>query len=409
MAAERHRTFPNTSGRANVTGSLASKPLPEKALLVIDDRKRALSASLKAFRARLSPLDVGLDAVGRRRVTGLRREELAAIADLDPTYYTRFERGERTISIRAFERVARALRLTIAESDELARLAFPGLKGIVAPRSVSPQPAPRASDLARLVDWYGYQQQAHLTSRPRGMGAALWNLQQENTVEFEAHIPEGTHLICAHLTGSIDWSCRIDDRRYDTPCLPGTFNIGRSGETATIRLSNASADFVHFYLPAHLFEECFDDSSSHPQTGFELLDPMNRPDAFVAAIAREVQRRMQRDSLPSRLEIEALGMQLAAHLIRRHSNRADEKTVGDIRLTPAQMNVVSSAMMANEDGGVDDYGTAELGALVGLTAPQFVRGFTATTGVPPHRWMERHDESSNSSAPTERQDRFGSG
>ena len=39
----------------------------------------ALAAALKTYRARLSPADLGLPAGTRRRVAGLRREEVALL------------------------------------------------------------------------------------------------------------------------------------------------------------------------------------------------------------------------------------------------------------------------------------------------------------------------------------------
>jgi hypothetical protein len=50
---------------------------------------------LRAKRAALSPEDVGLPGTGRpRRVPGLRREEVAQLADVSVDYYTRLEQDE---------------------------------------------------------------------------------------------------------------------------------------------------------------------------------------------------------------------------------------------------------------------------------------------------------------------------
>ena len=51
---------------------------------------------LRSRRARLRPEDVGLPNYGRRRVPGLRREELAQLAVVSATYYTRLEQGQST-------------------------------------------------------------------------------------------------------------------------------------------------------------------------------------------------------------------------------------------------------------------------------------------------------------------------
>lgn len=50
---------------------------------------------LRTRRARLQPEDVGLVRYGtRRRVPGLRREELAQLAGVSVAYYTRLEQGQ---------------------------------------------------------------------------------------------------------------------------------------------------------------------------------------------------------------------------------------------------------------------------------------------------------------------------
>jgi transcriptional regulator with XRE-family HTH domain len=75
---------------------------------------------LRSRRARLQPQDVGLPAYGRRRVPGLRREELAQLAGVSVDYYVRLEQG-RDIqpSDSVLDAIASALRLS---DDERAHL-----------------------------------------------------------------------------------------------------------------------------------------------------------------------------------------------------------------------------------------------------------------------------------------------
>ncbi|GAA0484945.1 transcriptional regulator [Paractinoplanes deccanensis] len=54
---------------------------------------RELGDFLRARRGQLRPRDVGLEPGGRRKVTGLRREELALLAGLSTDYYQRMEQG----------------------------------------------------------------------------------------------------------------------------------------------------------------------------------------------------------------------------------------------------------------------------------------------------------------------------
>ena len=86
-----------------------------------------LGAFLRSRRARLTPEHVGLASFGARRVPGLRREELAQLAGVSATYYTRLEQGQSTnASESVIEALARALELDDDERAHLHRLARPG-------------------------------------------------------------------------------------------------------------------------------------------------------------------------------------------------------------------------------------------------------------------------------------------
>jgi transcriptional regulator with XRE-family HTH domain len=88
-------------------------------------RRTELRTFLRTRRARLRPEDVGLPHGGpRRRATGLRREEVAALAGLSVTWYTLFENGRNDrISVDAIAHVAKALKLDPDERQYLAALA----------------------------------------------------------------------------------------------------------------------------------------------------------------------------------------------------------------------------------------------------------------------------------------------
>ena len=79
-----------------------------------------LGAFLKARRSQLSPRDLGVPETGaRRKVAGLRREEVAQLAAISVDYYTRLEQGRVQASASALAALARALRL---DDDQQAYL-----------------------------------------------------------------------------------------------------------------------------------------------------------------------------------------------------------------------------------------------------------------------------------------------
>jgi transcriptional regulator with XRE-family HTH domain len=89
-----------------------------------EDSRRELGHFLRSRRARVTPAEVGLPAGARRRAAGLRREEVAVLAGLSPTWYTYLEQG-RDIhpSAQVLDSLARVLGLTEDERRYLHRMA----------------------------------------------------------------------------------------------------------------------------------------------------------------------------------------------------------------------------------------------------------------------------------------------
>ncbi|WP_437024656.1 helix-turn-helix transcriptional regulator [Streptomyces sp. enrichment culture] len=87
-------------------------------------RYTELGAFLRSQRARIRPADVGLPHGPRRRVPGLRRDEVAQLAGASVDYYNELERGAGSQpSEQMLAALSRALRLTADERDYLYRLA----------------------------------------------------------------------------------------------------------------------------------------------------------------------------------------------------------------------------------------------------------------------------------------------
>lgn len=91
------------------------------------DQRAEISDFLRSRRARVRPEDAGLPDDGRvRRVPGLRRDEVARLANMSVEYYTRLEQGRAgNPSPEVLESLAEALRLDRSERDHLVDLACP--------------------------------------------------------------------------------------------------------------------------------------------------------------------------------------------------------------------------------------------------------------------------------------------
>ena len=83
-----------------------------------------LAEFLRSRRERLQPVDFGLPVFRRRRTTGLRRDDVAALADISLTYYSWIEQArELNLSREIVDCIAKALRLNNAERKYVATLA----------------------------------------------------------------------------------------------------------------------------------------------------------------------------------------------------------------------------------------------------------------------------------------------
>jgi len=90
----------------------------------MDTRRKELGEFLQIIRNRSQPADYGFPAGNRRRTKGLRREEIAQLIGISPTWYTWIEQGrEVNVSAETLGRLAGTLRLTRSERTYLFEMA----------------------------------------------------------------------------------------------------------------------------------------------------------------------------------------------------------------------------------------------------------------------------------------------
>lgn len=133
-----------------------------------DDRRKQLGAFLRARCESLDPQRLGLPRSGRRRTPGLRREEVAFLADVGVTWYTWLEQGrEVNPSAAVMEAVAAALKCSPLETRHLFVLAgLPPVESLNVPQcegisagtrrmldSLMPQPASIQKPNFDIVAW----------------------------------------------------------------------------------------------------------------------------------------------------------------------------------------------------------------------------------------------------------------
>ncbi|WP_344836574.1 helix-turn-helix transcriptional regulator [Kribbella ginsengisoli] len=132
-----------------------------------------LGEYLRARREQVQPEDVGLPPGGRRRVQGLRREELALLAGISSDYYMRLEQGrDLHPSDQVLDALARVLQLSPDATAHLHTLAHPPR-----PRGLAGTPEDVPASLIRLINSW--------TTTPAYVQDRLLNILASNPIAVE--------------------------------------------------------------------------------------------------------------------------------------------------------------------------------------------------------------------------------
>lgn len=210
-----------------------------------------LKTFLRSRRAALAPEAVGLPRGGRRLTPGLRREEVAALAEVGVTWYTWLEQG-RTINVSAtaLARIARALRL--GATDEAYLFSLAGL--------AHAEPAQGRVELAPTVQGVLDLYQAPAFVLDPVFDVLASNAQAERLYRFDA---------CRGRFGANHlWNAFMNParRRLYEPCLEsgllnllGIFRVNQAAHADDPRfdalidaLMEASADFPELWRRQHI-------------------------------------------------------------------------------------------------------------------------------------------------------------
>ena len=152
---------------------------------------RELGDFLRARRNRLRPHDVGLEPGGRRKVAGLRREELALLAGLSTDYYQRMEQGRE---VRPSDDVLDALASALDLDDEERRHLFTLARAArrPAPSEVDRDPERVPESTRRLLRVLG----TPALVLGRHLDLLAWNQQAEALLgDPEAYPPDRLNML----------------------------------------------------------------------------------------------------------------------------------------------------------------------------------------------------------------------
>ncbi|WP_110650262.1 helix-turn-helix transcriptional regulator [Salinicola peritrichatus] len=150
-----------------------------------EDVRHEIGNLLRSRRERLTPAMVNLPDGGRRRTPGLRREEVAQLANISVDWYIRLEQGRGTTpSAATIKALAEALRLDAAETRHLQALAQSAEQPRFS-REVVPE------TLLRMLD--DMEQPSYLTGQRWDLLA--WNSAADDIFDFTALSVERRNIL----------------------------------------------------------------------------------------------------------------------------------------------------------------------------------------------------------------------
>jgi transcriptional regulator with XRE-family HTH domain len=248
-------------------------------------RNGELGEFLKSRRARLRPEDAGLPSYGtRRRVPGLRREELAQLAGVSVAYYIRLEQGTADgVSTDVLDAISRALRLDGDEHAHLHRLAHP-------PRRAPITAPPRLrAPLQHLLDSFTHAP-AYVVGHYTNVVA--WNRLTAAVFVDLASVPPDERTWSHQIHLNPDYKARLGDNwptvaRRNAAYL--RFRSGQDPDDPNLRaviacLRERSPDFHQMWSAHHVSDLTHGEARiDHPEVGrlvlpFETLHLPGDPD-----------------------------------------------------------------------------------------------------------------------------------
>ncbi|WP_133650762.1 helix-turn-helix transcriptional regulator [Paraburkholderia flava] len=277
---------PSSTASASVTAASTDAPPPLDATPA-----RALGDFIRAHRERLSPNAAGLPPGPRRRTPGLRREEVAQLCGVSPTWYTWIEQGRPvSASADALARIAVALQLSRAERAYLFELA--AQRDPAGPDSSAADAPDTLLHAVELIDAPAYVLDRQWTALAWNARAAdlfvgwLDGAHDRNLLRFTFTEPAARELI-------VDWEVRA--RRLAAEFRADSIRHLNDPPTRALidALSSSSDAFARFWASQDVGErEGGRREFNHPRDGRVVYDqitfkPAHREDLKLVMLIRE--------------------------------------------------------------------------------------------------------------------------
>lgn len=212
----------------------------------------------------------------------------------------------------------------------------------------------------------------------RGVGVGMWRF---------AELPErltlpgmDMHYISFTVRGPLTVERDTDEGRVEAEFLPGRSLIIAAGRENTWRWDRPT-DELHLYVdPAFLADVALEAGLDAP----ELIERFAFEDPYLRQATRLLAEELQAPQAAGDLFAESTAHAVALHVIRAHCRlrRREQRLPGG--LSPAQLRRVRALI---DDDIAAPLRLDDLARAAGVSRAHFARGFTASTGVTPHRFV----------------------
>lgn len=192
--------------------------------------RQELAGFLRSRRARIRPEDAGLPRGHRRRLTGLRREEVALLAGVSSTWYTYLEQGRLGVnpSRQVLDSLARVLHLDDDETRHLHQLA--DRAAVDAGLDADLSPAELARELVHLSEEIPYP----VYAADVHCDLIAWNPATTGYYADFSRLPAERRNMMRWLIGSTEAKERLPDWEGSPRSMASTYSMPSTTRPNTV-------------------------------------------------------------------------------------------------------------------------------------------------------------------------------
>jgi AraC family transcriptional regulator len=190
-------------------------------------------------------------------------------------------------------------------------------------------------------------------------------------------------MIVSYRQGATRMQRRFDGAWTKATCEPGDLSLLTRSQRSHWYWTE-DIDVCHIYLSERLVSSVANEVMGRGVAEVRLHDVLKVQDPVVTACVEAVTREARQPSMGSALYVEALGTQLAVHLLRNYASVAFTQPCAKGRLTPAQAKRVADFIDSQLHQALS---LEALAHVAGLGLWSFARHFRQSFGRAPHAYV----------------------